>query len=62
MLDLEEKTSGVNILKRKRFTIIKVVDKKLNDLTKELIKNQKIQIDILSRIEEINGLLIDLIT
>lgn len=62
MVALEEKISGVNILKRKKFTLVKVIDKKLESLAAEVLRNQKDQIGILSAIEEINGLLVNLIT
>lgn len=62
MLKLEEKTSGLNILKRKRFTLIQVIDKKLEALAAEVLRAQNEQIKILSRVDEINGLLIDLLS
>jgi len=62
MVALEEKISGVNILRRKKFTLVKVIDKKLESLAAEVLKNQRDQIGILSAIEEINGLLVNLIT
>ena len=60
MVALEEHVSGVNILKRKRFMIINIVDQKLESLAVEILNNQSQQINILSRIDEINGLLVDL--
>jgi uncharacterized protein YaaR (DUF327 family) len=59
--NLEEATSGVNILKRKKFIIIQVVDKKLEELALGLLKNQTSQIALLARIDEIAGLLVDLL-
>ena len=61
-LDVEEKISGVNILKRKKYTLIKTIDKKLESLAIDILSRQKKQFDILKKIEEINGLIIDLIT
>ncbi len=61
-IELEEKVSGVKILKRKRFTLIRVVNTKLESLAAEVLRNQRDQLLILSRIEEINGLLVDLIS
>ena len=61
-LALEETTSGVNILKRKKFTLIKIIDKKLESLALDVLSRQKKQFDILKRIDEINGLIVDLIT
>ena len=62
MLLIEEKTSGNNILKRKRFTQIKVIDQKLDRLVRDILQNQYEQLEILQRIDEINGLLVDLLT
>ena len=62
MVTLEKKISGVNILKRKQFTLVTVIDKKLESLAAEVLRNQRDQIKILSAVEEINGLLVDLIT
>ena len=62
MLGLEEQTSGGNILRRKRFTQVKIVDGKLESLVRAVLGNQGKQLDVLERINEIRGLLIDLIT
>jgi len=62
MLALEEKSSGAGVLKRKRFTQIRVIDQKLERLVAELLADQHRQLDILGRVNEINGLLVDLLT
>ncbi|MBN2440656.1 MAG: DUF327 family protein [Spirochaetales bacterium] len=62
MLALEEKVSGVNILKRKRFTLIKIIDTKMESLAAEILRSQHHQINILSKVDEINGLLVDLLS
>jgi uncharacterized protein YaaR (DUF327 family) len=62
MLAVEENLSGVNVLKRKRFTQIKVIDGKLERLVADILRNQAEQLEILSKIDEINGLLVDLLT
>lgn len=59
---VEQKSSGANVLKRKRFTQIKVIDQKLEQLVAQLLQQQQRQLDILEKINEINGLLIDLLT
>ncbi|MCK4540681.1 MAG: YaaR family protein [Spirochaetales bacterium] len=59
-IEVEEHISGVNILKRKRLTLIKIVDEKLERLAVGVLQNQKEQLDILSRLDEIYGLLVDL--
>ena len=42
------------------FKTVRVVDEKLENLTKTVLENEKENIDILSEIDDINGLLIDL--
>jgi len=46
--------------KSKMHTKISVIDKKLDDLAAMLLSNQKYQMELVSRLEEIKGLLIDL--
>jgi len=58
---VEEKMSGTNILKRKKFTIIQVIDKKLDQLAAGILAGQANQIQILSKLDEIKGLLINLL-
>ncbi|MDA3847415.1 MAG: YaaR family protein [Vallitaleaceae bacterium] len=43
------------------YGIVKLVDKNLDDLAQELIKEEKNHLSILGRIDEIRGLLLDLI-
>jgi uncharacterized protein YaaR (DUF327 family) len=62
MIALEETTSGANIMKRKRFTIVKVIDGKLEALAASVLSHQKEQLSILAQIDEINGLLVDLVS
>ena len=57
----EERMSGTNILKRKKFTLIQVVDHKLEQLAAGILAGQRSRLEILARVEEINGLLVDLI-
>jgi uncharacterized protein len=56
---VEETTSGANILKRKRFTLVKVIDEKLESLALSVLAAQKEQLTILAQIDEINGLLVN---
>jgi uncharacterized protein YaaR (DUF327 family) len=58
----EETTSGANIMKRKRFTLVKVIDEKLEALAASVLAAQKEQLAILAQIDEINGLLVDLVS
>ena len=57
---LDERTSGRNVLKRKRFTTVIVIDEKLERLAAEVLSAQRDKLDILRRIDEIHGLLVDL--
>lgn len=60
--DVSETISGVNILKRKKFMQLQVIDEKLEQLAAGILSNQRAQMDLLGRIEEINGLLVDLLS
>jgi uncharacterized protein YaaR (DUF327 family) len=46
---------------RKQYTTIQVIDKKLEDLAAMLLAGQTRQMELVSRLEEIRGLLIDLL-
>jgi len=48
--------------KQKRFTIIRIVDEKLERLAAGILQNQRGQLDLLKSIDEINGLLVDLVS
>ena len=56
----EKQVSGANLLKRKNFTLVQVVDTKLEQLAACILAGQTAQLDILHRLEEITGLLVDL--
>lgn len=57
-----ESTSGGNILKRKKFTQVQIIDLKLEQLAAGILSNQRAQLGLLGKIEEINGLLVDLMS
>lgn len=59
-LALDELTSGSNIMRRKRYTLVQVIDSKLQQLAAGMISAQRDQLDLLARVDEINGLLVDL--
>lgn len=59
-LDVQEHQSGSDVLKRKRYALIRVIDDKLERLAAGMISNQRNQIELLARIDEINGLIVDL--
>jgi uncharacterized protein YaaR (DUF327 family) len=46
--------------KRINYTVITIIDTKLENLAAQLIAGQKKQLDLLARIDEINGLIVDL--
>ncbi|WP_020614350.1 YaaR family protein [Sediminispirochaeta bajacaliforniensis] len=47
--------------KQKRYTLIRVVNEKLERLVSGVLVNQLPQLELLRRVEEINGLLVDLL-
>lgn len=58
-----EETLGIRnprTMQQKKYVIIRVVDEKLESLAAHVLKNQVDQLDILRRIDEIHGLLVDL--
>ena len=56
--------SRPNALKgtRREYLLVRTVDEKLERLVVDVLRNQMEQIELLRRIEEINGLLVDLLT
>jgi uncharacterized protein YaaR (DUF327 family) len=58
--DTEEHQSGANLLKRKKFTLVQVIDKKLEELAAAIMRGQENQLSILAKADEIRGLLVDL--
>jgi uncharacterized protein YaaR (DUF327 family) len=62
MLEVEETVSGANPARRKRYTQIRVIDRKLEALAASVLSAQREQIGILARVDEINGLLVDLVS
>ena len=59
---LEQRESGMSVLKRKRFTLIKIIDGKLERFAAEILSGQREQLEVLRKIDEINGLLVDLMS
>jgi uncharacterized protein YaaR (DUF327 family) len=58
-----EETLGVRnpqTMQQKKYVIIRVVDERLESLAAHVLKNQRDQLDILRRIDEIHGMLVDL--
>ena len=59
---VEQKTSGRNILKRNAYFKVSVIDESLEKLAAEIFRNQRDNLEILRRVDEINGMLIDLLS
>jgi len=59
---VEQKTSGRSILKRNIYFRVSVIDKSLEKLAAEIIRNQRDNLEILRRVDEINGMLVDLLS
>ncbi|WP_052080058.1 YaaR family protein [Olavius algarvensis spirochete endosymbiont] len=61
-LEVEEITGSRNskTMQQKKYLIVRVVDEKLESLASHVIKNQAGQLEILRRINEIHGMLVDL--
>jgi uncharacterized protein YaaR (DUF327 family) len=57
----EEHKSTKNLANQKKFTLITTINKKLESLALGILTNQASQLQILSQVEEINGLIFDLL-
>ena len=53
--------SGYGILSRKRYYLLTTINQSVNRLVDGLLQTQRTQMDILRRLEEIQGMLIDLV-
>lgn len=66
IVNRSHKFSRENFLDRRGrhrvYGIIKLVDKNLDELAQELVKGEKDQIAILNKVDEIRGLLLDILT
>jgi hypothetical protein len=62
-LEVEER-EGVKfanpLKKQKKYTMIKVIDQKVEQLAAGVLQNQRSQLDMLKAVDEIYGLLVDL--
>jgi uncharacterized protein len=58
---VEQKASGRNILKRNIYFRVSVIDDSLERLGAEILRNQRDNLEILRRVDEINGMLVDLL-
>ncbi|MEM5948812.1 DUF327 family protein [Spirochaetia bacterium 38H-sp] len=62
MLCFEQHVSGSGIDKRKKYSLIRIIDRKMESLVAGIILNQIKQLDILEKLEEIQGMLVDLLS
>ena len=60
-LEVQETESGANVMNRKRFTTVAVVDQKLDRLAGALMATQAEPLALLARVQEIEGLLVNLL-
>lgn len=63
----KQRLRGFKVLKlpagqQPELTVIQIVDKKLDNLARQILSNQRDQLDILKRIDEIYGILVDITT
>lgn len=59
MYQVEHYTSG-NHIKQKIYTVTKIIDERLNALSKLVLNQQSSNIELLATLDEIRGLLVDL--
>ena len=57
---VEQKSSGRNVLKRNVYYRVAVIDESLERLAAEILRNQRDKLEILRRVDEINGMIVDL--
>jgi uncharacterized protein YaaR (DUF327 family) len=60
-LTVEERESSPNVLRQKRFTLIRVIDDRLERLASSVLVSQRDTLDVLARVDELNGLIVNLI-
>lgn len=60
-IEVRDHVSGHNIMRRKRFSVVTVIDERLERLGAGVLQSQKEQIEILRKVDEIYGLLVDLV-
>lgn len=56
------KSGNVKVPKQNTYTLIKVVDEKLDSLAADILFNQKNSIELAAKVNEISGLLVDILT
>ena len=58
---IRKQADGLEIQQQKRYTIIKVIDSKLEGMAQAILRGQLNQLAILEKLDEIKGLLVDLL-
>ena len=56
------KSGNMKVPKQKKYTLIKVVDEKLESLAADILSNHKEQLKLVAKVNEISGLLVDMLT
>jgi uncharacterized protein YaaR (DUF327 family) len=59
--DTEVQIGGTSVLKQKRFTLVRIIDSKLDGMASAILRGQLNQRQILEKLDEIKGLLVDLV-
>jgi uncharacterized protein YaaR (DUF327 family) len=62
MLKIEKKKSGLKIDKRKVYYLISTIDEKLENLVLAVLRGQASHLTMLERVDQINGLIVDIIS
>ena len=57
---IRKQTDGVEIGSQKKYTLIRVIDSKLEGMASAILRGQINQLEILEKLDEIKGLLVDL--
>ena len=58
---IRKHSDGVEIPEQKKYTLVKVIDSKLEGLASTILRGQLNQLEILEKLDEIKGLLVDLL-
>ena len=62
IVNIRVKVGNIRVPKTKVYSLIKVVDEKLDNLAADILFNQKDQIALAAKVNEISGLLVDILT
>jgi len=60
-LKTEQHTSDISVLKRKRYTLVKVINHELTELIAGMLQSQDKAFQMLQRLDKIEGLLVNLV-